>query len=299
MSGRIGDLAHATRLSAIVQTVQGRIKDTQVAVSTGKEARRYADMAPSVGLLLRSKEQRAAADGFITQNEQIGHRLNAMDGALGNLQSVAERFRNLLVQRLDASTGSSVPLAAEAGQMLDEVAAQLNRKLDDRHLFAGTRTDAPPVVLPTPPPTVSDPTLYYRGDSVKLAVRADEGVELPYGVTADETVFADLIGALGSAQAADPANDRAALEAALSRADRVVEALAAKRGEVATTAGHLESITESQRGSVLYLDRIVSDLEDTDLPAAISRIATDSANLEATYLTISRLNDLSLADYLR
>jgi flagellin-like hook-associated protein FlgL len=50
---------------------------------------------------------------------------------------------------------------------------------------------------------------------------------------------------------------------------------------------------------VLYLDDIVSRIEDADVPEALTRIARDQASLEAAYLTTSRIGQLSLADYLR
>ena len=50
-------------------------------------------------------------------------------------------------------------------------------------------------------------------------------------------------------------------------------------------------------GTIGY--EIVSRIEDTDLPTALTRLASDQASLEATDLVTGRLTSLSLADYLR
>ena len=113
------------------------------------------------------------------------------------------------MQRLDGGLGSDVPLDELVDTMLAEVEAALNTRLDGQYLFAGSRSDAAPVELPAPPPTTADPTLYYRGDAVRLTTRADAGLELAYGVTADAAPFAELIAALGQARAAHLADDRA------------------------------------------------------------------------------------------
>jgi len=61
----------------------------------------------------------------------------------------------------------------------------------------------------------------------------------------------------------------------------------------------VEAVTGSQRASLDYLDDIVSRIEDADLADAFSRMAQDQVGLEAAYLTVSRLNSLSLAEFLR
>ena len=88
---------------------------------------------------------------------------------------IADRARTMLVQRLDGNLGDAVPLDAEVDVMLQEIEAALNTRLDRQYLFAGSRTDAPPVSLPATPITIADPALYYRGDDLQLSVRADYG----------------------------------------------------------------------------------------------------------------------------
>jgi flagellar hook-associated protein 3 FlgL len=299
MLTRVGDTAQSDRVLAAIQATTARVRAAQIEVSTGKRAGGYEEISGEAGLLLRSKEQRALAEGYARQNDQVVDRLTAMDGALANLGAIAQRMKALLVQRLDAGSGALVPLDREAGTMLAEVAAQLNLKLDERYLFAGSRIGAPPVGLPDPPATTADPGLYYRGDGVIPTARADRDVEVAYGLTADDPAFAALIGALGQASAAHLAGDRAGLETALSGLDRAVEGIAELRGQVGATSARLESIADAQRGAVLYLDDIVSRIEDADVPEALTRIARDQASLEAAYLTTSRIGQLSLADYLR
>ena len=49
------------------------------------------------------------------------------------------------------------------------------------------------------------------------------------------------------------------------------------RAGVGIAAERLEAITESQRSAILYLDEIVAGIEDTDLAAVLTRIASDQA----------------------
>lgn len=299
MLTRIGDTAQSDRVLSAMQATNARIRAGQIEVSTGKRAARFDEIGGEVGVLLRSREQRARAEAHVQQNEQVLDRLKAMDGALANLGDIAQRARTLLTHRLDSASGALVPLDREAATLLSEAASQLNLRLDERYLFAGSRADAPPVSLPDPPPTAAAPTTYYKGDAVVQSVRADRDVEIPYSLTADNPAFAKLIGALGKTQEAHVANDREGLRTALDMMDAAVGELAELRGETGATSARLEVIAEGQRRSMLYLDEIVSRIEDTNVPEAMTRIVQDQGTLEAAYMTVSRLSRLSLADYLR
>ncbi len=197
MIGRIRDAAQSDRLMTALQTTTTRLRNGQIAAATGKRATRYDQIARESGLLLRTKDQRALTGSFKQQNEQVVDRLTAMDGALANLGDIAQRLRTLLTQRLDAATGDLVPLDREALTLQAEAAAQLNIRLDERYLFAGSRSDVPPVELPATTLTSPDPALYFHGDTIVQTVRADRDVEVPYGMTADDPAFGGLPAALG------------------------------------------------------------------------------------------------------
>jgi flagellin-like hook-associated protein FlgL len=134
---------------------------------------------------------------------------------------------------------------------------------------------------------------------VRLTARADAGLAITHGVTADAAPFAGLIAALGQARAAHLADDRVALAAAMSDLDGVLEGLGGLRAEAGLAAERLEAVGEGQRSRILYLDELVSGIEDADLAAVLTRIAGDQTALEAGYSVMGKLASLSLADYLR
>lgn len=299
MLTRIGDLGQATRLKDSMLATQSRMRQAELAVATGKAASGFDQIADRAGLLVRTKDVRQLTATFLEQNARAIDRMTAMDAAIGRLGDIVERARALLVQRLDSATGDSVPLDIEVEGMLAEVETQLNTRFDGRYLLAGSRADAMPVSLPDPPPTVADPALYYAGDEVTLSVRADRDVDIDPGITAADPAFAELIAALGIAHEGHGRDDGAALRTALARLDAVVGGLAEMRGGLNARTARIEALAEGQRATVTYLDAVISDIEDADLPDVLTRLARDRASLEASYLTTGRLASLSLADYLR
>jgi flagellar hook-associated protein 3 FlgL len=299
MPDRIGDFSHQTRMADLMAAARIRVRDLETDVATGKSIRRYAEIPMEAGTLLRTREQIAGHDNFVEQNERLGNQLQAMDGVLGNVVSIAERLRTLLVQRLNDPTGQEMPLDVEAASMAQEVAAQLNFALDGRYLFSGTRTDQRPVALPATLPTSVDPSLYYQGDRLDRTVWIDGQVELALPARADDPALGGLFAALGTTLAAHVSNDRAALETALGQAEQAVAGVVELRSRVGASAARVEGVTEGQRSTILYLDQTRSAIEDTDVAEAMTRMAQDKVAIEASYLIVSQVSRLSLADYLR
>lgn len=297
MIARTGDVAQNNRLNSHLHATQNRMRETQVAIATGKRAQRYSEIASETGLLLHARNSQRHAAAFVATNTTTTDRINTMDAALSNVLDIAERARTLLIQRLDPSLGGDVPLESEVDSMLQEVAAQLNKRLGDRYLFAGSRTDTAPVELPDTINGLADLADIYRGDDVRLAVRAAEGVEISYGIPASDAF--DLLNVLAAMKEAHIAGDTAGLQASVDALGSAVSSLTGLRGDLGARATRLETITETHQATAAYLAETVSRIEDTDLSSAMTSLAKDQAAIEAAYLTISRISSLSLADYLR
>lgn len=299
MVTRIGDLGQSQRLTSLVLQTQSRIRDAQLDIASGTRAQRWDEIGDRARFLEETRDQRALTERLLAESEKVAARMQVAEGALADMSELAERFRTLLVARLGEPGSSAIPLVAEVDHMAAQLAALLNREFDGRHLFAGSRDTTPPVVLPDPLPTTPDPTLYYQGDAVVPSVRADAGIEISYGTTAAAQPFAELFAALGKAREAQLADDRAGLEQALDLATSALAGLADERGRLGVASARLESVVDVHRATIPYLEEIESTIAGTDLAEATTRLARDQANLEATYLVVARLNQLSLADYLR
>jgi flagellar hook-associated protein 3 FlgL len=299
MLTRVGDQAQSERIRAALLDIQDRVRTAQQSVATGKTASVYADMPREAGISLRTRSVRDQLDGFAAENQKTIDQMRAADGALGNIVALAERFRTLLVQRLNDNTGDALPLDVEARSMTSELAAQLNTRFDGRYLFSGSRTGTKPVELPPAPILAADPTLYYQGDEVVTTSRSDGEVLVAWGVRASAPAFAEFFAALGKAATAHTLNDRATLEVALDQAGTALDKLTELRSGLAANTARLEDQIESQRSASVYLADVLSRLEDTDIAAAMTQIAQDQTALEASYALVGRLSNLSLAEYLR
>ena len=296
---RTGDLAQFNRSMNNMQEVQSRLRYGNLKVSTGKAAHSYAELGAESGKLMRTETALQRTEMFAEQNTRLGQELNLMDGALATIAEVAQEFRQTLIARRNDAGGDNVRLDLEAQGMIDRVVGELNLKVDGRYVFAGSRTDTPPVDAGA----ISDDETseaFYQGDRIPLRARIDVDAEVSYGVLAVDEAFRDLFAGLKTAiDGHGPPADDGKLQEAATLAEQALDGVIAKRSELATFTARVESVRDSQEGTALYLKDTLSDIVDTDVPATMAQISQDQVSLEASYSIMSRLSGLSLTDYLR
>ena len=297
MVTRIGDAAHNARINGFLQSTQTRIRETQTSVATGKQAQSYSEIADQAAFLVSAREELAVDETFNLQNNVNLDRLQSMDTAVGNVIDVLSEMRVLMTQRLNGATGDTVPVDSEADSAMAEIAARLNVRLDGRFLFSGTSTDQTSITLPATINSSADLTNVYGGDTISQTLRVDRDIEIQVGFTADD--FVPALNALADIKAAHVADNDAGLQAGFTALDNLIDQFADLRGELGAKTARIEVIQESQIVSAALLSETISRIEDTDVPLAISQLAQDELTIEASFVTVSRLNQLSLADYLR
>ena len=291
MAARIGDLAQSQRLHG------------EPAGDPGPAARRRRWRRPPArprpattrsptrpAQLVRAKDARELKATFVDQNERLTGRLQVMDAALASIVDIADRARTMLVQRLDGNLGDAVPLDARGRRDAGgdrggaEHAARRPipvRRQPDRRGAGGAAGDADHHRRPDAS-TIGATTS-------SLSARADPGLEIGYGVTADEPAFAELIAALGQARAAHLADDRRRprrrpwpRSAAL---DRLTD-LRAGLGDAGRAAGG-DHRGPSLGDPLSRRDRLGHrGCRPRDV---LTRIASDQASLEAAYTVTGRL----------
>ena len=300
MLTRVGDFAQHQRMTQLLLDAQTRARATQVQIGTGKVAQRFREVAPDADRLLGTKDALLQIRQYRANNDLVAKRLEVMESSVASLHEVGSRLKVLLIQRLDS--GSAIPgvITPEIQHLLEQAVSDLNVDFAGQYLFSGTRTDTAPVELDPAFVGFGGPDdTYYQGDAVALSVRADAEREVTYGMTADRPGFEELIGALRTALAGDASDDRALLESALELVNAALPKVADYRSELGAGQAALERINLGHGDAEVYLERQISDIENVDLTEAITRMSQDQMVIESAMATIARLNQVTLADYLR
>jgi flagellar hook-associated protein 3 FlgL len=147
---------------------------------------------------------------------------------------------------------------------------------------------------------VAEPSFYYEGDQTKLKARLNEGLEVQYGVTADEPAFEKLIRTvriLRSTPLTDP-DIRTKMQEAANLITEAKENMEALELNVGTKMEQLGRTLITLKTSKNFMDGIVSDLESADTTTAVAELTQDQTMLEASYNVLVRLSQLTLTKYL-
>ena len=300
MLTRVGDFAQHQRMTQLLLDAQTRARETQAQIGTGKVAQRFREVAADADRLLATKDVLHQIGQFRANNDLVAKRLQVMEAGVASLHDVGSRLRVLLIQRLDAASAVPGVISSELQHLLEQAVSDLNIDFNGRHLFSGTRTKTAPVALDPAFAGFGGPDdTYYQGDAVVLTVRADTNREVAYGMTADRPGFHELIGALRAALEGDGTDDRGLLESALDLVAAALPKIGDYRSELGAAQAALEQINRGHGDAEVYLERQISDIENVDLTEAITRMSQDQMVIESAMATIARLNQVTLADFLR
>jgi flagellar hook-associated protein 3 FlgL len=305
---RVANLAQNQLIQSYIADTQARLQSTQIQVSTGQKAQRYAGIADQSNALINLEATNARTQQYVANNKIVASRLNAMDTSLSQLSDIATKLKTLLVNANNGSDASQMGLNQQAANLLNQAAGLLNAKFGDAYLFGGTRTDTPPVDLNAAgysAPVSSYPsnidTGYYQGDTTKLVARAGDNFDVTYGVTANQNGFEELIRSLQLTATAttNPTIDHTRLTEALSVVNSAVQDLPTIRAGIGAAGNAVDQANNEHTTLSLYLEQNITDIKAVDVPSALTRMSADQTLLQAAYTTIVKLSGLSLASFMR
>ncbi len=303
---RISSLFQHNTVLRNIFSSQQRIQTAQFQISTGKVTARYTDIAQDSRRLISLETSLARSHQYLSNNRLVTLRLEAMELSTATTFEAASKLKTLLVNAINSSNASEFSINLEAQNLLDEVSKQLNIKIGDRYLFSGGVTNVAPVDLddtdfadvPSFYPTSAD-TAYYQGDSTDHVARAADDFDITYGVTADETGFEQLIRALRmTADASTDPIETVRFQEALDVVSEAIDNIPTIRSRIGASLKAIETADNAHRDMDLLIERSISDIENVDIPETVAKLSMDQVLLEASFMTIGRLAQLNLANFL-
>jgi flagellar hook-associated protein 3 FlgL len=304
---RVANFAQHQLTMSYTMRTQGSLAERQIQIASGKQAQSYASIASQSSELVNVERSIARTTQFSRNIDQALTRLGVMESSVGTMVERATEVLAILSSAMSGENIQDVPLEEFSRTFLAEIESLLNTQHEDRYLFAGSQTDNPAVDLSDVAyaPQTGLPGLftadfnYYQGDTLQLSVRSAETFETAYGITADEPAFEELLRAFSYMDYAGANQDGAVLEQAFTMMKSAVDGLSDIRGRIGASSKVLESAKAGHEDYLTYTTNLVSTLEDVDVAAATTRLAQDEVQLQASYLALSRITEMSLLNYLR
>jgi flagellar hook-associated protein 3 FlgL len=322
---RVSNFALNNFLQSQTLDVQERLADLRIQASSGQKAQTYSGIAADAHHLISLKVAQDQTAQYVKTNQSIDSRLTSMESSVSDIFKAATDFRTLLLNAENNNNAGDLAIDTEAGNFRQQVANLLNVQVDGRYLFAGSRTDTKPVDLNgwtvpptlTPPLTLPLPTYtadYYKGDSQVMSAQIDTSLSIDYGVTADNPAFEYLLRAAYYIQSAGPTPSQDELDTALSLVNTALgtEAGNATRGVQPLTKdiADIQALIGTSRSSIdeansrhsdfsTYLTQNIADLQTVDVAQTLTDVSSYTTQLQASYMTLTQISQLSLLNYLK
>ena len=152
---------------------------------------------------------------------------------------------------------------------------------------------------------------YYQGDNVQNATRIDESFEINYGISANEIAFQQLItavDAIANIPKASIATTEGQVIVKKARdmienilgidATNGIDGLTDLRIKINGPRITLDNVKDRHEQYNAYASQIIGDIQNIDTAEVIARLQSDQLQLQVSYSTISRVQSLSLLNYL-
>lgn len=304
-------LGHMTR-------TQREMLDLQQQVSSGKEASNFKGYGVEANALLAARSMGSRIESYLGANRELEMQLDLQNNALGEVAAIADALRVDLVNavNLNSGTGLNEKLEDHVERLIDV----LNLRVSNRYAFGGTRTDTPPVTITSTTDllALANTSDAFVNNQVKVSQEVDDGRSMQYGVLADE-IGQPLMDALrrvlqfqngtlpAGAAAYAPAgpfsepltdNQRDFLIAEFNNVNTAIDTARTAEAANGVNMASLQQLTERQQSDVTYVKSFVIEVEEVDIAEAVARLKQSETSLTAAMQVITRINSVSLLNFL-
>lgn len=329
MTSRVGTATQQAMLLARIQEVQARLVNSQGQLSTGLKTDKFSGLGVNTTKYLDLSQDLEKTNTFLDNIRVAKDRIKLTDNILGGLNDVIRDAYG--VTQVTPADFESLAITARGN--LVAFAALANEKDGTRSLLGGTNVEGPALVIyePGEGPPADGVTVFgsaaagatntgYRyqilatGTPADTAIQVDENsrvetqVNLNPAAPATENAFTKALDALVTLadfnSAANPtptdaelSTTREQLKVALNGSATVlgIETLRTQASARSTTVAAIES---NHTNFKKYVEDSLIDIQGIDTAEVAAQITLDQVRLQASFSALSRLNQLSLLDFL-
>jgi flagellar hook-associated protein 3 FlgL len=272
-----------------LQTNYAGLAKVQEQVSTGRRLNRPSDDPARVRTAIKVRENLAALDQHLRNIDNAERTTSAAEQALASASDMMARVKELGIQAANDtfSVADRTAIALEVQQIGDALVGLANTRSGEDYVFSGQRTRTPAYAALGAP---------YAGDANPLYARIAPGATVGISVTAD-AAFGPALAAV-AALAADLAAGGRPTIPTLGAVDVGLDALLVGRGRIGSVENRLTVTRDFIDAGQLSATKLLSEIEDADMPEVISKALERQNVYEAALSVNAKILRRSLVDEL-
>ena len=271
---------------------------SQEQISSQKRVTNPADDPSAFGQIVLDKSALSQTTQWVRNINFGTSRVNAADQALGQVQNLITRVRELTIQASSDTTSAEgrQSIAKEVRQLQRQLVQLGNTEVAGQAIFGGTKTDVQPFTI------TSGDTVAYQGNSEtqSIAVGENQTVQI---LVPGSSIFTgsttNMFDSLRDLLTALESNNRSGIQAGLGNLDLATAQISDVQGTVGALANRLQVTHDALDTATLTITKSISDNQDADLATAITQLRLQEVAVQAASETFTKIFDSSLINYLR
>jgi flagellar hook-associated protein 3 FlgL len=293
------------RMSSIMDA-QSNLEKISGQISSGVKVKDYKDLAENgqVRLVIDSLDKKQKVADYLSSNILALGRVEQAINSVTTIFDVTSNLQTNLATRISPA-GEEMNFEQILKDGLKNIENALNSSFMGRYIFAGSQTNVIPVrdiVIYSNIINGEATNNYCLADDYKTILRADDSLVIEYGVTAHEEAFQKAIGAAHlalEAERGDAIIQRQRFEEAIVMFDEAIAQLNTLRTKMGNNTLAIENINSQHTDLNIYLNKVLDENLNTDIPEATLKASLDEAIIRASFMVYSKLAGLNLTDYIR
>ena len=306
---RIATNSQSQLMLSQIQQAELALNKAQTQVTSGKVATDYAGIGDKTAMLEATRSAANRADAYQSATTLAVNQANLQDNQMSSLSDLANQLRQAITTATGDNDGSTLMTTAQG--IFDQVVQILNSKdSNGNYLYGGDKNNQPPVTATSlndlismtsssdafQTGTAANSVMIGDGQSVKVGMLASD---IGSGLLKTLKDIADFNAGpngnfstgLTDAQSTFLSGE---IQTATTAASQVNNAAAAN-GNV---YGQLKDASANQKAMSNLFQRVVANIEQVDMPTAITQLNQSQVALQAALQVTAQLNQVSLLNYL-
>ncbi|HXC56875.1 MAG TPA: flagellin [Rhizomicrobium sp.] len=297
-------------LSQITQA-SSQLNKTQAQVASGLVSTNYAGLGDKVSLLEAARTAANKATAYQTNTTQAVNQADLQDSQMSSLSDLANQLRQAITTSV--ANGDGTTLMATAQGIFDQASQILNTKdANGNYLYGGDKDNTPPLNVTSLSQLAALPAVSgaFSNGTLKKSVMVGDGQSVQVGMLASDvgSSLMQTLKDLAGFDAGPTGNLAATPNLTEAQSDFLtgeipssvtaasdVNAAAASNGFV---YNQLKDASDQQSSLSTLYQGFVSNIQDVDMPTAITQLNQNQVALQAALQVTSQLNQVSLLNYL-
>jgi flagellar hook-associated protein 3 FlgL len=293
-------------LSQIMQA-ENNLNTTQAQVTSGNVSSQYSGYGDKTAVLEATRSAADRVTGYQTATTNALTQVNEQDSQLSSLSDLANSLRTAITTALANNDGSTLMTTAQG--IFDQASQILNTKDGNgNYLYGGDNNNQPPLSISDMSSLASPATAAgaFQNGSIPSSVMVADGQTVQTGVLASDigTQLMATLKSLVDLNNSEPlsttisATQNAALSTAVGTATNAATTINNVAAQNGNNYSQLQDASDNQTTMSALYKTFVSNIQEVDMPTAITQLNQDQVSLQAAVQVTAQLNQISLLNYL-